>query len=112
MEFNLGGTDSESNAVVKGKDVIPASVDQRVRNKPPIYPEDAVRRGQRGAVLVLIHVSPEGLTAGTDILQSSGVASLDQAALDAVRGWRFLPAVKDGAPVAFDMPMRFVFEFN
>jgi protein TonB len=112
VEFNLGGTDAVSNAVVTGDHVIPASLDRRIHNQPPIYPEDAARRGQHGAVVLLIHVSAEGLTAGTDVLQSSGVGSLDQAAEDAVRRWRFLPAVRDGVPVAFDMPMRFVFEFN
>jgi protein TonB len=112
MEFNLGGTDSQSNAIASGNSIIPASLDKKVRNKPPIYPEEAVRLGQQGAVVLVIHVTPEGLTSGADIMQSSGSALLDQSARDAVMAWRFLPAVKDGAPVPFDLPMRFVFEFK
>ncbi len=111
-EINIGGTDSESNAIVTGENVIPASPDRKARNRPPPYPEEAARKGQQGAVDVVIHVSPYGLTAGVDVLRSSGYASLDRAARQAVIEWRFLPAVKDGAPIPFDMPMRFVFSLN
>lgn len=112
LEFNLGGTDSESNAIASGDNVIPASVDNRTRNRPPVYPEDAARRGQQGAVVLLIHVSASGGATGSDVLETSGVPSLDRAAQQAVAGWHFLPAMKAGRPVPFDMPMRFVFEFN
>jgi protein TonB len=110
--FDLAGTDSESNAIVMGKDVIPASPDDRFRNRPPIYPLDAAVRGQQGEVEVVIHVSEYGVAAGADVAVTSGVASLDRAALDAVRKWHFRPAMKDGRSVPFDMPMRFIFEFN
>ena len=111
--MNLGGTDSESNTLVLGgENVIPASPDQKARNRPPIYPDDAARRGEQGAVILVIHVSPDGLPAGVDVARSSGYPSLDRAAREAVMAWRFLPAIKDGAAIPFDMPMRFVFAFN
>jgi protein TonB len=110
--FNLGGTDSETNAIVTGDQVIPASPDDKARNRPPVYPQQAALLRQQGAVIVMIHVSPQGTTQGVDIVQGSGYALLDRAVLDAVRNWRFLPAVKDGQPVPFDMPMRFVFQAN
>jgi protein TonB len=110
--FNLEGTDSESNAIVMGKQVIPASPDNRFRNRPPVYPFDAAARGEHGEVVVVIHVSEYGVSAGADVAVTSGVASLDRAALDAVRKWHFRPAMKDGRSVPFDMPMRFIFEFN
>jgi protein TonB len=109
---NLGGTDSESNALASGDGVIPASPDNRHRNRPPPYPDSAALRGEHGAVTLLIHISPLGVAAGADVMESSGHASLDDAALQAVRSWRFVPAVKDGQPVPFDMPMRFVFSLN
>jgi protein TonB len=112
IKFNLGGSDSDTNAQAYGHGIIPASPDNRHRNRPPPYPESAALRGEQGAVVVLIHISPLGLTAGADVLESSGHASLDDAVLQAVRTWRFVPAVKDGQPVPFDMPMRFVFSFN
>ena len=112
MEFNIGGTDSESNAIVTGDHVIPAAPDKRARNRPPVYPEESARRGEHGAVLVMIHVSPDGSIDGVEIIRSSGYRLLDRSAVDAVQTWRFVPAVKDGEPVPFDMPMRFVFEFR
>jgi protein TonB len=111
-EFNIGGTDSESNAIASGDRIVPASPDNKFRNRPPIYPEEAARRGEQGSVILVIHVSPMGLTSGVDVLQSSGHTALDRAAREAVLAWRFLPAVRDGEPIPFDMPMRFIFENN
>src|SRR5271163_769013 len=62
--LNLGGTDSPSNAVVRGNNVIPAQADARYRNHPPAYPAEALANGQQGAVTLLIHVSPAGLPTG------------------------------------------------
>lgn len=112
MEFNLGGTDSESNAIVTGDHVIPAAPDKKARNRPPAYPEESARRGEHGAVLVVIHVTTDGSIGGVEIMRSSGYRLLDRSAVDAVQTWHFVPAVKDGEPVPFDMPMRFVFELH
>jgi protein TonB len=112
LEFNLGGTDSESSAMVSGHDVIPASIDDKARNRPPIYPPEAARRGQQGEVVLIIHVGANGLPLGTDVLETSGAASLDESAQDAVMRWRFIPAMKDGVPVPLDMQMRFDFTLN
>jgi protein TonB len=111
-EINLPGNDSETNAFVIGDHVVPASIDAKSRNREPVYPLEAVRRAEQGAVILLIHVSPEGLASGVDVLTSSGHASLDRAARDAVAAWRFLPAVKDGQPIPFDMPLRVTFQLE
>jgi protein TonB len=112
LTFNLDGTDSLSNAEVSGDHVIPASPDDRFRNRPPVYPREAVLRGERGVVVLVIHVSERGVWAGSEVAESSGHAALDQAAQEAVRSWRFRPALRDGRAVPFDMPMRFIFEAN
>lgn len=111
-EINLSGNDSETNAIVTGPDVIPASLDAKSRNREPVYPLEAMRRAQQGAVTLVIHVSPTGLPAGVDVAQSSGFMLLDRAARDAVWGWRFLPAVQDGRPIPSDMRMRVVFQLD
>ena len=110
--INLGGTDSLSNVLVQGDQVIPARLDAKVRNREPIYPDEAVRHGEQGAVILLVQVSPEGLASGVDIARSSGFNSLDRAARDAVTTWRFVPAVRDGQPVASTMSMRVVFQLD
>jgi protein TonB len=112
-EINIGGNDSETNAIViAGPHVIPASIDAKYRNREPIYPREAARRAEQGAVILLIHVSPLGLPVGIDIAESSGFVLLDRAASEAVWGWHFLPAMLDGRPVPFDMKLRVVFQLD
>jgi protein TonB len=113
-QITIGGNNSDTNTIVTsiGPYVIPASVDSKYHNRNPIYPAAAARLGEQGAVILLIHVSAEGLPTGIDIEQSSGYESLDQSARDAVSSWHFLPAVKDGQPIPFDMPLRIVFHLE
>jgi len=111
-QISLGGTDSDTDAIATGPNLIPASVDTKFLNRDPIYPAEAAIRGERGAVTLLIHVSPEGLASDVDIAQSSGYAALDRSARDAVLKWHFLPAVKDGRPIEFEMPLRVVFRLD
>lgn len=108
--FDLAGTESESNATVMGSQVVPASQDDRYRNRPPIYPRDAMMRNEKGTVDLLIHVTAAGVTGGVDVLRSSGVSSLDRAAITAVLKWHFRPALQEGRAVPFDLPFRFEFE--
>lgn len=108
--FDLAGTESESNAEVLGGRVVPASPDDRFRNRPPIYPREAAMRGEHGAVVILIHVSETGVASSVDVMETSGVASLDKAAVDAVRKWHFRPALQEGRAVPFDMRFRFIFD--
>jgi periplasmic protein TonB len=110
-QINLAGN-SDTNAIVSGPNVVPASIDDRSRNRPPVYPPEAVRRAEQGKVILLIHVSAEGLARGVDIAQSSGFVLLDNAAREAVARWHFLPAVQDGQPIPFDMALQVVFHLD
>ncbi len=112
LQINIGGTDSPSNAIVEGHDVIPGSPDNPARNRPPAYPEAAARQGQYGTVSVVVHVGTAGVADGVDIERSSGYPLLDRAAEEAVRKWTFAPATKDGLPVPFDFRMNFKFAFQ
>ena len=112
-QINLGGTDSETNAIViAGPHVVPASVDAKFHNREPAYPREAVRRAEQGAVILLVHVSPDGLPVGVDVALSSGFVLLDRAAREAVMDWHFLPAVQDGRAIPFDMKLRVVFQLE
>ncbi len=91
-----------------------AAVDRLPRklqaNPAPPYPPDAYARRQEGRVLLEVQVNRRGLVDGISVSQSSGVASLDEAALKTVRGWRFEPARRAGKPVSavVIVPVRFV----
>ena len=112
MKFDFANVESDTNALVTGDLMVPASPDIKSHNRKPSYPTDAALRGEQGAVVLLIHVSPEGLVSGVDVLRSSGFSELDHAAEDAVMTWHFLPSVKDGQPVPDDIPMRIIFALD
>lgn len=61
-------------------------------NPEPVYPAQSRRRKEEGTVLLGVEVSSEGRALRVEIDQSSGHALLDEAALKAVRHWRFEPA--------------------
>ena len=63
-----------------------------LENPPPRYPPAARRRGYEGTVRVEAFVDREGRVRDLRLLQSSGHAMLDRAAMGAVKGWRFEPA--------------------
>jgi len=91
-----------------------AAVDELPRkletNPAPPYPPDAYARRQQGRVLLEVRVDEHGLVGGISVSESSGVSSLDRAALETVRKWRFEPARRGGTPVAsvVIVPIRFV----
>ena len=80
----------------------------------PPYPARAKRLGWQGEVLLRIHVGADGAPREVRIVRSSGHRRLDQAAVAAVRRWRFEPALRDGravpgevqVPVAFAPEVR------
>ena len=78
-------------------------------NRPPAYPGAARQRGYEGDVLIAAEVRADGRTGAVRIKRSSGYASLDDSALEAVRAWRFEPARRMGAAVDawVEIPIRF-----
>ncbi len=73
------------------------------------YPLSARRLGQQGLVKVQADIDADGVVISCLVATSSGFASLDNAAVDAVRSTRFMPAVKNGRPVKSKLivPIRF-----
>jgi protein TonB len=69
-------------------------------NPKPAYPSLSRRLGEEGKVVLRVHVLPEGRADEIHIHAASGSPRLDQAALDAVRRWRFVPARQGGSAIA------------
>ena len=78
-------------------------------NPPPRYPTSARRRGYQGTVLIEVLVGDTGRVIDLRLAQSSGHGVLDNAALEAVRTWRFIPGSRDERPVDMwvRVPVRF-----
>lgn len=63
-----------------------------LQNPPPAYPPLSRRMGEEGKVLLRVYVEPDGRPSQVEVKNSSNSSRLDQAALDAVWRWRFVPA--------------------
>lgn len=61
-------------------------------NPKPVYPAISRRLGEQGRVVLRVRVEADGRTADVQLHASSGSPRLDQAALDTVRRWKFVPA--------------------
>ncbi|MCA3287849.1 MAG: energy transducer TonB [Roseomonas sp.] len=98
VRLNAGLQGMES-FTLEGRTTPPEAADA-ARNRRPPYPESSRRRGEEGVVRVELLVDPNGRVADVRILESSGFGTLDAAAVQAVRDWRFRPAQRAGVPVA------------
>lgn len=67
---------------------------------PPRYPADALKEGKTGVTVLVVEIDAQGGVTGVKIDRSSGDARLDAAAQEAAARWRFMPAMKQGKPVA------------
>lgn len=76
---------------------------------PAVYPPRAIELNQQGEVIVRVRLDPEGTAVEIVVHRPSGHSMLDRAAVAAVKGWHFLPAVRDGRPVSawVEIPVRF-----
>lgn len=70
-------------------------------NPPPIYPAVARRRGEQGRVVLALLIKADGHVEELDVHTSSGFPRLDQAALNAVRQWRYTPAMRAGVAIDY-----------
>jgi len=66
----------------------------------PVYPESARRAGIQGTTLLRIYIERDGRVGDVSVQRSAGHQALDEAAADAVRRWRFEPALNSTGPVS------------
>jgi protein TonB len=89
---------------------LPSSDADYLKNPPPLYPRMSKRLGEQGVVIVRALIGVNGLAEKAEIYKSSGYERLDQAALDAVKLWRYVPGKRMGhvEPMWFNIPLKFV----
>jgi len=80
------------------------------------YPKDASRYGIEGKVLLLAVVEKDGSVGRLSVISTTATRheslyrpQFEQAALDAVRQWRYEPARRDGKPEAFPITIDIAF---
>jgi TonB family protein len=84
----------------------PGQPPKKLVNVQPIYPQEAQDAKVTGVVVVDMILDGDGTVHEAWVTQS--VPMLDQAALDAVRQWKFEPTLLNGAPV----PVRITVSVN
>ena len=102
------------------KPIAKAPASGRTRDASPIassqvlpkYPASALRAGETGTVLVMASIDRNGVPIDVTLDDRSGNREFDRSALQAVRQWRFQPALRDGKPVAATVrvPVEFALE--
>jgi protein TonB len=74
----------------------------------PEYSEEARKAKYQGVCVLWMIVGPDGKPRDVKVARSLGMG-LDQKAIEAVRNWRFDPAMKDGKPVAVQINVEVSF---
>ncbi|OMO28812.1 energy transducer TonB [Vibrio lentus] len=79
------------------------------RPTPPNYPRQARRRGVEGVATYEVWLDAEGKQIKQALVNSSGALMLDNAALDAIKQWKFSPHTVNGRAIAHrvQIPVRF-----
>lgn len=83
-----------------------------LKNPRPAYPRAALREGWEGRVVLRVKVLPNGKVGGAVVQKSAGRAALDDAALEAVKSWTFVPATQGGKPVTGWVSVPFEFRLQ
>lgn len=83
-----------------------------LKNPPPAYPRAALRRKQQGTVMIAVLVDTDGLPLRVSLDRSSGHEALDDAALEAVRKWKFVPARRGSELVEASVVVPVEFRIN
>ena len=98
---------------VKQQDVVaPRSDAAHLNNPPPNYPPVSRRLGEAGQVVLEVHIQPDGSVGEMRVKRSSGFERLDEAALRAVRKWRYVPARRGDQPIAWWYLQPIVFSID
>lgn len=101
-------------AAAPAKIELPSSSAAYLNNPPPSYPPLSRRLGEQGKVVVRAFIETNGTASQPEIHTSSGYERLDQAALQTVLKWRYMPGKRASVPEAmwFNIPISFVLEQN
>ncbi|MEW5982269.1 MAG: energy transducer TonB [Acidobacteriota bacterium] len=81
-----------------------------IHQTEPVYPKVAQAGRVQGAVTLEVTISQEGDVTDPRVLKS--IPLLDEAAIDAVKQWKYTPATLNGAPVPVIMTVIVTFSLR
>jgi periplasmic protein TonB len=81
-----------------------------VRGEPPDYPQTALTQRISGVVTLQYIVDVHGAPRAIHVTEATPAGVFDQAAISAVRRWRYEPMIVNGAAVEVPVSTRMRFE--
>jgi TonB family protein len=83
-----------------------------IRQPRAIYPEDLKAQGITGTVIIKAVISTTGEPLNPQVVNTAVNFGLAQAALDAVRQWRYQPTLLNGQPIEVTTTIQVTFELE
>jgi TonB family protein len=80
---------------------------ERLKYVAPVYPQAAIAGQVSGTVIIEATIGKDGSVTDAHVLRS--IAQLDQAALNAVKQWKYTPTTLNGVPVPVIMTVTVAF---
>jgi len=77
----------------------------------PSFPQRALEARKQGTIFILLDVTKEGSVAHAEVTQGIDT-DLDQASLQTLKTWKFLPIRQDGKPVETNLSVRVSFHLQ
>jgi protein TonB len=114
MEFKAGPPASRVTTSTFNQDALRVGgaikAPQKVLDVKPVYPPIALASRVSGVVIIEARIGADGAIEDARVLRS--IPLLDEAALDAVRQWRFTPTLLNGQAVPIMMTMTVNFTLD
>lgn len=85
---------------------------QILSQPPPAYPESCRKANIHGTTVVGLTISSDGSVLSAWVDSSSGNDTLDSAAVNAVYGWRFVPAKQNGVAITCNSQVPVTFNLR
>ena len=83
-----------------------------IKQQKPVYPDDLAQLGITGTVMIRTVISTTGEPLNPEVVNTTVHPGLAQAALDAVRQWRYQPTLLNGQPVEVATTIDVTFELE
>ena len=82
-----------------------------VTRKNPVYPEAALKDTLEATVFLSVVIDSTGAVGAISVVKTTN-ALFDQASIDAMKGWVFKPALRDGKPVPTTVVVPFRYKLD
>ena len=105
--FSRSGSEGLSHGRGRGISAFDNPRPQVLQHPDPVIPLKYEFQPPPHSPVLRVTVLPDGRAGNIKVIHSSGAPTVDQACVDAVRGWRFFPAIKDGKKIKSHFTVKF-----